>query len=126
MPSVTSGNWHRLSRGKYVVVAVTHPSDADAESSLQWLRSVALDFERQKFDFPAFNVLQFAQLDGHEWASFASRFTQSNGAHGVEVFLTDTANAGSISVPAANATDAAALTKFLKLVVAGAVTFDVG
>jgi hypothetical protein len=93
---------------------------------LQWLRTVALEFERQKFHVPAFEILQFALLDGHEWASFASRFTKFNGANGVELFITDTANAGSISVPSANATDAAAITKFLQLVVSGHVSFDVG
>ena len=126
MPSISSGNWYRLSRGKYVVVAVTHPSDVDAERSLEWLGDVALEFERAKFHTPSYEVLQFAVLNGQEWASFASRFTKFNGANGVEVFMTDTANAGSISVPAANITDAAAISKFLKLVVSGHVTFKVG
>ncbi len=35
MPAITSGNWHRLSRSKFVVVAVSHPSDADAERTLR-------------------------------------------------------------------------------------------
>ena len=126
MPSISNGNWHRLSKGKYVVVAVTHPTNVDAESSLEWLGEVALEFERAKFDTPAFEVLQFANLNGQEWASFAARFTKHNGVNGVEVFITDTANAGSISVPAANVTDAAAISKFLNHVVSGDVTFNVG
>ena len=110
----------------YVVVAVSHPSDAAAEDSLEWLGDVALEFERAKFDTPSYEVLQFALLNGQEWSAFASRFTKFNGVNGVEFFITDTANAGSISVPAANSTDAAAISKFLKLVVSGHVTFTVG
>ncbi len=110
----------------YVVVAVSHPSDAAAEDSLEWIGDVALEFERAKFDTPSYEILQFARLNGEEWAAFASRFTKFNGAHGVEVFITDTANAGSIAVPAANATDAAAISRFLTLVVSGHVTFTVG
>jgi hypothetical protein len=126
MPSITSGNWYSLSKGKYVVVAVTHPSDAGAEYSLQWLGEVALAFERDKYDIPLYEVLQFARLDGQEWSSFASRFTKHNGARGVEVFITDTANAGSISIPAENITDAAAISSYLKLVVSGQISFKIG
>ncbi len=126
MPSIISGNWQRLSKGKYVVVAVSHPSDVDAERSLLWLGDVAIEFERAKYDTPSYEVLQFAHLNGHEWAAFAGRFTTSNGKNGVEVFITDTKNAGSISVPAANISDAASISRFLKLVVSGDVTFKVG
>ena len=126
MPSIVSGNWQRLSKGKYVVVAVSHPSDVDADRSLLWLGDVAIEFERAKYDTQSYEVLQFAHLNGHEWAAFAGRFTTSNGKNGVEVFITDTKNAGSIAVPAANVSDAASISKFLKLVVAGDVTFKVG
>jgi hypothetical protein len=73
MPSITSGNWHRLSRGKFVVVAVSHPSDADAERVLQ-VKSPACKNKTQDVRATFVNSI-CSGCETSRWSSSAKNFT---------------------------------------------------